>query len=224
MLFRRMGFISLILLNSLCAYANDSFDAMWKSHPFYFGPMLGYGNTDWSMLTIQCDTNDPECDSNSLALATPISAGDSGLSWGSTVGYELKPEWAAEASFIRFPTTTIQFAKDYSYYIDKFNVREIRSSTWAFFAVGKFMTQVGSTGFRGFANAGIDFTSRSDLITHRLQVSPTFGLGINYVFPSRMMLEFGFQYMAGFGRATEIPARFYIPFLYSLHAKLMYRI
>lgn len=201
----------------------NPFPALWKAHPFYFGPLLGYGSTDWSMLVLNCSSSDEYCDPSELSLSTPLAAGDNGWVWGATIGYEVKPFWAVESSFMRFPNTTVQFDSD-SFYKSIYNLSTFRTTSWALMTVAKFMTQIAQTGFRGFANAGIDFTFRNDVLNTAMRVNPTFGVGINYVFEKNIMFELGFQYVPGYGQANEIPAASYMPFLYAVTAKLFYRV
>jgi len=197
----------------------DYHDALWRAHPFYFGAAVGFGSTDWSQLIPHCNPMDYLCDKSMLYWSAPKEAGDKGLVHGFTLGYEVKPSWAVEVNYLHFPTTLIQF-DEVSFYPEV----TIRSYTYAVFGVAKFMTQIANTGFRGYANAGIDFTSRNDPLTQTVRVAPTFGVGINYVLASRAMFELGFQYIAGFGICDEIPAKHYIPFLYAITLKIMYRI
>ncbi len=200
---------------------------LWKQRPFYFGAIVGYGSTDWSKLVISCDPADPLCDPTMLSVSAPISAGDDGAVWGATIGFEVKPFWALEATYIRFPTTVIHLDKSYTFYSSVNpleNAVDMSSETWAYILVAKFMTRISNSGFRGFANAGVDFTERKDIITSGSQVSATFGVGVNYVFQTHVMLELFFQYVAGYGRSNEKPVKYYIPFLYALGVKLMYRL
>lgn len=208
------------------AASANSFERLWQAHRFYFGPVLGYGSTDWSMMVMECDANDPFCSAQTVGSSAPIgTSGDNGLVWGVTAGYELKPSWAMEATYLHFPATQVRLNDPWNYYMeDGHDTIEFSSETWAMFAVAKFMTEIGNSGFRGFANAGIDFTARDDELTNTIRVNPTFGVGMNYVFPSDFMLELAFQYMTGYGAANEVPANDYIPFLYSLSFKLLYRL
>ncbi len=219
---------SLLLLccHHLSALADKALAQQWQSQRIYFGPVIGYGSNDWGMMVMKCHANDPFCSQDTVGVSAPLSTeNDSGLVWGFTAGYEFKASWAIEASYLHFPTTLIKLNPSWNYYMEQENqITEFNSSTWAMFAVGKFMTQIGNSGLRGFANAGIDFTTRDDKLTHTTRVNPTFGLGLNYVFPNNLMCELVFQYMAGYGDANEVPANDYIPFLYSLSLKLMYRL
>ena len=85
------------------------------------------------------------------------------------------------------------------------------------------MVQVARTGIRGFANAGGALVHRQDALVDVGHICPTFGIGLNYVFVQRILFEVGFQYYAGFGKAVLTPVINYIPFLYSVTAKVAYR-
>lgn len=216
----------LSLFSGLAGASQNPFVEQWNAHRFYFGSIVGYGSTDWNMMVMKCGADHPFCSADTVGLSAPLDAdGDSGMVWGATIGYEVKPSWAIETSYMRFPATSIKLGDTWNFYMEEnHNTTQFSSETWAMFAVAKFMTQIANTGFRGYANAGIDFTARNDVLTDTIHVNPTFGLGINYVFPSNFMLELGFQYMAGYGAANEVPADNYIPFLYSIAFKLLYRI
>ncbi|OGO94472.1 MAG: hypothetical protein A3F10_02925 [Coxiella sp. RIFCSPHIGHO2_12_FULL_42_15] len=212
-----------MLLSCCISYGNsDTLMELWQRRPFYIGPLLGYGSTDWSMLVANCN-QDPVCASG-ITMSAPLGAGDSGWVWGGTIGYEVKPFWALESMFMRFPSTTVLFQGGYNYYTQYYNLTTLRSTTWAFMGVAKFMTQIAHTGWRGFANAGIDFTFRDDVLNESMRINPTFGVGINYVLPHNIMFELAFQYVSGYGEANIVPAATYMPFLYTVHAKLMYRV
>ena|SRR3990167_4222918 len=220
-----MAFLWLLLFiigaySEMCLAANTNlFPDKWRARPLYFGALLGYGSTDWSQLVAHCE--DPNA--CFLWLSAPISAGDRGIVWGFFAGYEIQPYFAVETTYAYFPMTPVLF-DEFSVYNERFNVTHIDSYTDALSFVGKFMVQMGSTGLRGFANAGGALVRRRDDLAHNIHVTPTFGVGVNYVFPSELMFEVGFQYYAGYGKAVVSPAANYMPFLYSVHAKLAYRI
>lgn len=221
---KRIFLVLLFLM--LCqtqAVSKNPYLARWKSRSFYFGPILGYGSTDWNMLVANCEPQDVFCQDN-IKLSAPLGAGDSGWVWGTTLGYEVKPFWALESMFMRFPNTTVLFNGGYNFYLDRYNLTTMRSTTWAMMTVAKFMTQIAQTGWRGFANAGIDFTFRNDALSNTMRINPTFGVGMNYVLPHNIMLELAFQYVSGYGEANEVPVTKYMPFLYTVHAKLLYRV
>lgn len=218
-----------ILFSFDSSLAVNDYPEFWKKNPFYLGAVIGYGSTDWSMLVIHCDPNDAQCDQDMVALlseSAPVAAGDDGAAWGVTVGYEINPTWALESSFIRFPTTLVHINASSLFYTTAFPntvAANFSSETWGFILVGKFMTQIAHSGVRGFANAGLDITHRQDIFTEKSQISATFGVGVNYVFQSDVMLELFFQYIAGYGRSNEIPIVYYMPFLYTVGVKLLYR-
>ncbi|WP_423063143.1 hypothetical protein [Candidiatus Paracoxiella cheracis] len=198
----------------------NPFPTRWRAKPFYFGFQFGYGSTDWSQLVARYATR---ADYYLLRVSAPIQAGDRGATWGFVVGWEVQPHFAMEVNYVRFPNTTI-FFDPASIYTINYKIITMRSYTYAYSFLGKFMVQIARTGIRGFANAGGALIHRNDLLVNTTHVDPTFGVGLNYVFPCQIMLEFGFQYYAGYGKAVLRPAINYIPFLYSVHLKIAYRI
>ncbi len=194
--------------------------AIWQAHEFYFGVNFGYGNTDWSQLVAQ--PND-QIEYYLLSVSTPIKAGDQGPAWGIFTGWEVQPHFAMELNYVRFPNTKVTFDQ-YSVYATRYNVVNLDSNTYTYSFIGKFMVQIARTGIRGFANAGGALVHRQDELVDAGRITPTFGVGLNYVLAQRVFLELGFQYYAGFGKATLTPAVNYTPFLYSVTAKLGYRI
>lgn len=192
---------------------------VWQERPFYVGVALGWGCTDWSQLVAQWKT---EMDYNTLTLSAPTSAGDTGFAYGFMMGYEVSPHFALETNYMRFPNTLITFDQ-YSLYAYEDNVTSINSNTYVYNIVGKFMVQVAHTGLRGFANAGGALTHRQDPLVDAGHITPTFGVGLDYVISKRIMTELVFQYYAGFGKAVLRPVLNYIPFLYTVHFKIGYR-
>jgi hypothetical protein len=205
-----------------------NYDTIWRANPVYIGVLGGWGSTDWRMLVPKCHgtKNDITNCKNLIDASAPLSAGDSGFIWGATAGYEIQPHFAIEGTVIRFPDTTITFNKVYNFYTKLNNIDDetIRSITWAYYLVAKFMVQIGNTPIRGFANAGPELTYRKDILADCVRINPTFGVGLDYLVAAHAMVEIGFQYIAGYGESNTKPASCYIPFLYSLHLKLMARI
>lgn len=187
----------------------------WQAHPFYAGVASGWGTTDWRQIT--ATQND-----YILSLSTPIRATDKGFVYGFVMGYEITPLFAFEINYMRFPTSRVQF-DPFSLYAFEDHITSIHSFTYTYNFIGKFMAQVQGTGLRGFANAGPAVIHRHDALAQSGHIAPTFGVGIDYVIEKRYMLELLFQYYAGYGKAVLKPAINYIPFLYTLHIKIMYR-
>ncbi len=192
---------------------------MWAAHPFYFGVEGGWGTTDWSHLTVRATNPD---DYITLSLSAPTSATDKGPVYGFMTGYEINPHFAMEMNYMRFPNTTVIF-DPFSLYAFQDGIVEMNSSTYVYNIVGKFMVEMNNTGIRGFANAGASLIHRHDSLVDVGHIGATFGVGLGYVFPARVMLELAFQYYAGYGKVVLKPAINYIPFLYTVHLKLGYR-
>lgn len=197
----------------------------------YISPMIGFGSTDWSLLIASCKgkpthaTNpDPDgiynCDLSTLQMAAPIAAGDSGLTLGAVIGYHISPIFAAEIRVLRFPKTSVHFDPSFNYYHEKYGINAIESNTTTVSATGKFITPILHSSYFAYANAGVNCTHRHDLLANTYHITPTFGLGLGRRLNDSIDLSVEFTYMSGIGRATNMPAEDYIPFLYSIHARL----
>ena len=211
-------FISLSA-GSVFSYTKTNMTPIWKTHPFYVGVELGWGCTDWSQLVAQGFSR---METDTLSTSTPIQAGDTGFVYGLMAGYEISTYFAMETNYMRFPNTSVRFDR-FSVYASEHGVTLMDSRTYIYNIVGKFMVPIAHTHWRGFANAGAALTHRGDPLVSAAHIVPTFGVGVNYVFHLRYFLEFAFQYYAGFGKATFRPALDYIPFLYTVHAKIGFR-
>ena len=214
-----LTFTVCIFNSNVLAHTKKNMNAVWRTHPFYAGIELGWGDTDWGQLVAKGNTPDELV---TLSLSTPIAAGDNGLVYGLMVGYEISTYFALEANYMRFPNTSVTFDA-LSLYTAEHGVVHMTSSTYVYNFVGKFMVPIDHTQWRGFANAGAALTHRDDPLVNAGHITATFGIGVNYVFRLRYFLEFAFQYYAGYDKATLRPALDYTPFLYTLHMKLGFR-
>lgn len=200
-------------------------------HRFYISPIVGFGSTDWSLLIASCkgkptDATNPDpdgiynCDLGTLQMAAPIAASDSGITLGAVLGYHISPIFAAELRVLRFPKTSVLFDPSFNYYHEKYGINALESNTTTVSALGKFITPIGHSSYFAYANAGVNCTHRYDLLANTYHITPTFGLGLGRRLNDSTDLSLEFTYIAGIGRATNMPAEDYIPFLYSIHARL----
>lgn len=182
-------------------------------HPFYAGVLLGYGSTDWDRLS----------SSDLLVnISTLKKADDDGLAWGLFAGVDIIPHFGLEFDYTRFANTTIQLSP-FTIYNVPTNKLTFTSKTELYSLIGKFMVPIPHTPIRAFADAGVGFTHRSDILANTVHVGPTFGAGFNMNIGPRVLAEIGFQYTTGFGRSGEKPVIDYVPYTYTAHFKLAYR-
>ena len=136
--------VILFFYDGIAAAASARFQQLWTAHPFYVGLIAGYGSTDWGMLVMKCDPSDVYCNKNTVGASAPLSvSNDQGVVWGATIGYELKPSWGVEASYMKFPTTSVELGSPWNYYLETgHDVTQFNSSTWALYGVAKFMTEI----------------------------------------------------------------------------------
>lgn len=186
--------------------------------PFYMGGVAGYGKTTWEQLV-------PEEPNATLALSTPIGVTEGGAVYGAYAGYEIIPEFAFETSYMRYPNANVQFdpVSLFSFYNN--GQTTLTTHTEAVELVGKIMLLIPYTcGFRAYSTFGAAGVHRFDSSTDRWRLSPTFGVGFNYLLTEHLMVELGTEYVAGYGQSEIEPDQHYVPFLYSGFVRMAVRV
>lgn len=179
--------------------------------PFYIGALAGYGHTTWGELI------SPE-QSWLVLQSTPVSTRDNGFVWGFLGGYTVSPNFAVEASFVKFHDSDVYFLEN-SFYtpIDQF-----RSKTHVFTLSGKFMVPVPRWRVAPYALAGVSLTHRKDILANKYRPGAIFGVGLMKDINDRFSFDMSFQYVTGYGMSELKPAIDYIPFLISGQARIIY--
>ena len=134
-----LPFLIALLFSFTPAFSASAHSTLWESHPFYIGIEGGWGCTDWSQLRVRATNADEYA---TLSLSAPITAGDKGITYGVMVGYEISPHFALEANYMRFPNTPVYFEPEGSLYFFDNGLNSLRSSTYVYNAVGKFMVEI----------------------------------------------------------------------------------
>ncbi len=195
-------------------------------YPFYIGASVGYGSTDWSMLTA--------LPGQAASSVSPVSADDTGVTGGFMVGYQFSKMFAFEFSYSHFPRTTLKFDPWSIYWNNDVRqdddpiTRYLHTDTDAFGFVGKFIVPVRDTdSFFAFASAGLGIVHRSfeeyeDIFPPTNHVGATFGVGMIFVINRHLTAETAFQYYTGYGKAADGPVIKYVPFLYQGYIDLAY--
>lgn len=205
----------LIFLLPAISVAGMYFDTNKPCYPGYFGVTGGYGQTTWGMLV-------PEEFNAALAVSTPIEVSEGGGLWGIYAGYEVLKTFAFEASYMHYPDAFLTFDES-SLFWWKHNTTKLTSHTESVSGVAKLMVLIPCTRLRGYASFGAAGVHRYDKVADCWRLSPTFGAGLNYNLTERFMLEFGTEYVAGYGQSEIEPDEHYVPFLYSGFFRLAYR-
>lgn len=184
----------------------------------YAGLTYGYGATTWGYLI-------PPDDNIAMNLSTPISVTEGGTLWGFFLGYEFNPSFALEGSYMHYPKAKVYFDPISLFTFENNGLSGFTSHTQSLALLGKFMIQIPrNTDFRAYSSAGIAGIHRDDIITNEWAVGPNFGVGFTYLITERLMAEFGIVYTAGAGVSELTPADDFIPFLYSVFARLALRV
>lgn len=187
-------------------------------HPFYAGVTGGYGSTTWQGLVPSVDNQN-----NAMIVSTPVNAEEGGAVWGLYAGYEFIPNFAMEASYMRYPTATVTFDADSLFAFDNDGQTSLQTHTETASLMGKIMLGIPRTIIKIYSSAGAAVTHRWDQLNDSRRVTPTFGVGINWDFSPHIMGEVGGNYTAGFGQSELNPADDYMPFLYAVFMRVAYR-
>lgn len=212
-------FTSLILPLLFCAIFSQKSNAEVDCfrHPAYVGFGTGYGSTTWGGLVPRKKNLN-----SALAMSTPIHSREGGIIYSFFAGYELSPYFAFESNFIQFPNATVTFAEDSLF---RFNTGKtvMISNTNMVNLIAKIMLIIPDTRVRVFSSIGVAAVHRDDFVYDHWHASPTFGTGFNTVVTPHILTEVGANFTAGSGEAQLSPSESYIPFLYSIMARIAYR-
>ncbi len=213
-------FLFAVGLSSFCAllYSSPIEDTRF-SHPLYAGGALGYGSTTWYGLV-------PAAENQNMAMAlyTPVSAQEGGLVWGGLAGYELSPNFSIEVNYQQYPKVNLTFDEESLYAYDNDSNTLLSSQTEVVFVLAKIMLVIPNSAWRVYSGVGIGDLHRNDLMNNHWLITPSFGAGVNYTPTKHISTELAANYTAGYGESELNPVADYMPFLYSVCVKLIYRI
>jgi len=186
-------------------------------YPLYIGITGGYGTTTWGMLAT---VNDP---ANPATFSVPIGAKEGGFAWGAMLGLMLSQYFALEFQYNHFPTAHITLLANSIYFLFDPNNKVINSSTHAYSLFGKFIIPIALVkNLSGYAGAGVEYIQRDDILAHKGNIGALFGVGLMYLMMQHLTAQVGFQLFTGYGKSSDEPVLFYIPFLYQLQFALAY--
>lgn len=186
------------------------------NHPFYVGVTGGWGSTTWGNLV-------PETLNKAMDLATPIHVNEGGGVYGLFTGYEFFPQFALEASYLRYADAKLYFDDMSGFYWDHDMTSRLITKTSRYALSAKFMIFIPHSKIRAYSSFGAAEEYRSDSATQKWRLSPIFGVGFNYDITKHVMVELGTEYVAGYGESETDPAEHFMPFLYSVYLQLAYR-
>lgn len=209
---------SSILLAIFCGQLH-AFTAIHADKPWFIGAAGGFGSTTWQGLV-----PNSEHQNSAMSLSTPIDVQEGGGLWGGVAGVEPFQNFQIQFDYLQYPKATVYFDKDSLYSIDNNDSTEFSSTTHTWSIQGKFLVPWEDTKLRLFAGGGVAWMARRDDLLEQDIVTPTFALGLNYLINPRWMVEGVFSYTAGYGESELNPSAHYMPFLYGVFARLMYRL
>lgn len=213
--FKKLSLIAIFTLSSIALNSSANTFPYTDEH-FYIGPSIGYGDTNWNMLT----TTD-----FMLTVSLPSDAKDQGVAGGAIAGYQFNPYFAIQSSFLELPKTVISFLNDTAYTpIIGSDPTSINSYTHVFTLTAKFMLPIFINqipGLRIYSNAGLAYVHRNDVLATKGRIGGAFGVGVLYNINNRIATQFSFDYDTGYGKSTLLPAQFYIPFVYDAQCAIL---
>lgn len=211
----KIAFICLLALPFSCHALYLAVDQHKFRNPIYFGIGGGYGQTTWQGLV-------PDEINAATIVSTPIRADEGGAIWSAFVGYEFSPFFAVETSYTRYPNAKITFHPD-SLFLSDHHIQNLNSHTETIAIMSKIMMFLPHTNVRVFSGLGPASIHRYDQVKHQWRTTLAFGFGANYDFTDQIMGEINANYTAGYGVSELRPSDDYIPFLYSVSARVAYK-
>jgi hypothetical protein len=186
----------------------------YNPYHFYAGFGLGYGDTNWDQLV------------NTSSWLVEISAPNGATSGGMTQevfgGYMITPYFALEARVAHYPEATVHF-KAIPDEPNPYGVSNFTTNTNDYSVVGKFYVPISVRHqISAFADSGLSYTQRYDVLTNSGAYQPTFGGGFQWRFAQHWDTNFEFEYVPGVGKTSELPVTDYIPFLYNIEFRVAY--
>lgn len=187
------------------------------NRPLYAGVTFAYGATTWGYLI----SDDPNA---AMALSTPTKVDENGEEWGIIAGYEFLPTFALEVSYDHYPRAKVTFDSMSLFTFEHDGLTSFYTNTDSVSLMGKFMVLIPhNENFRAFASAGAAIIHREDILTDKNLLTAKFNIGGDFAINETLMVEFGIDYTAGNGVSELNPAEDFIPFLYSVFTRLIFR-
>ncbi len=198
---------------SMTCEAEDIF-----KNPLYAGATFAYGTTTWGFLV-------PVAGNAAINTSVPDEVHEGGESWGLLAGYEFLPTFAMELAYDHYPRAKVMYVDDsfFEFYHD--GRTAFYTNTETFSLLGKFMVLIPKNeNFRAFASGGAAVVHRYDFVYDKYQLTAKFAIGGNFGLNENLMMEFGIDYTAGNAVSEDCPENHFIPFLYSVFTRLVFRI
>lgn len=206
-----------ILFAVLIGFFQIDGNAQTINHPAYIGVLTGYGSTTWNGLVPR------ESNLNSaISLSTPINVSEGGAVWGLVTGLEFTPTFALELSYMHYPDANVAFDGMSLFTFENDGLKNFETHSETVSIIGKIMTPVFNTKVRVFSSFGAANLHRRDIVIDEWRITPTFGVGFNYLFGDRFLAEVVGNYTAGFGESRISPTDSFYPFLYSVSLRMAY--
>ncbi len=214
----RILFVIGFLLGAVASHAGDA-ATVSETHPFYIGLNGGYGSTIWKGL-VPRQTDQLVA----LSLSTPMDVHEGGFVWGGMFGFEFSPRWGIELNYLAYPSANVFFDEVSLFAFENDGQTELHTRTETVSLMAKIMLPVTNTRVRAYSSIGVGWIHRSDVISNMWLAVPSFGVGLNYPLSQHFTGELAANYMSGYGESELSPVNHYIPFLYAVYCRVIYKL
>lgn len=204
--------VSLILTNNCQAVPEGIF-----SHPLYFGIGAGFGATTWYALVPQSNQQN-----KAMSISTPKHVNEGGGTVNIFAGFDITQTFGLEFGYYHYANAKVGFAED-SLFEFNHHIYDLVTRTDSYYFMTKFMVQIADTAARAYSGLGFAMLHRRDQVNSHYRKTPSFDIGINYNIAEHWMADLNGNFTAGYGASEICPADDFMPFVYSIIARLAYR-
>lgn len=204
---------SLFLISTNCQAVSDEI----FSHPLYFGIGAGFGTTTWYALVPKSSKHNV-----AMAMSTPKHANEGGGAINVFTGVDITKTFGLEFGYFHYANAKINYQADSLFQLDH-GISSLVSRTENYYFMTKFMVQIKDTAARAYSGIGLGLLHRIDQVNNHYRKTPSFTIGANYNIAEHWMADLNGNFTAGYGASELCPADDFMPFVYSIVARLAYR-
>lgn len=182
--------------------------------PWLFTIGTGFGSTNWTPLTSNVI---------SLHMSDPDKAQDTGSTFLLGATLAAAKNFYINLEYQHFASARIHFA-DGNTYSDDMKAFTLQSKTNVMSVSAELRYPLFHSNLAATTKLGVAITHRQDSLNDQNRLGPLFGGGLSWQIKPSLFANIGFNYTAGYGKASLTPADEYIPFTYNVYTEIQYRI
>lgn len=205
--------VSSLLLAASCQAATEGI----FSHPLFFGIGAGFGATTWyALVPAATEAN------RGMDISTPKRVNEGGGAVNIFAGFDITQTFGLEFGYYHYANAKVHFADD-SLFEFNHHITDLITRTDNYYFMTKFMVQINDSAARAYSGIGFAMLHRRDQVHSYYRKTPTFDVGVTYNISPNWFADLNGNFTAGYGASEKCPADDYMPFAYSLLARLAYR-